>query len=93
MTYPIPFKREAVRDLERLPREAQLRFLFAFGLLDRTPTRPSAQLLIKQMRGHPGFWRLTVGSWRAVYHFDGQAIRVYIFGDRATVYQQFESRK
>lgn len=49
--------------------------------------------MIKQMRGHPGFWRLTVGRWRGIYHFDGQVVRFYMFGNRATVYQQFESRR
>jgi len=93
VAYPIRFKREAVQDFESLPRDAQLRFLFAFGLVSSNPMRPSAQLLIKQMRGHSGFWRLTVGPLRAIYQFDGTAIRFYMFGERATIYQQFESRK
>jgi mRNA-degrading endonuclease RelE of RelBE toxin-antitoxin system len=92
VAYPIVFKREALRDLSRLPRNAQLRFLFAFGALGQTPTRPSPQLLVKQMRDRPGFWRLAVGQWRGVYSFDGQVVRFYIFGDRSTLYQQFESR-
>lgn len=91
MTYPIVFKTSAARELSKLPREAQTRFLFAFGLLSISPTRPSPQLRIKQMRGHPGFWRLAVGPWRGVYHFDGEMIRFYIFGHRATIYIQFES--
>lgn len=93
MPYPVLFKQEALRDLARLPRGVQLRFLFALGHVGQTPTRPSPQLMIKQMRGHPGFWRLTVGRWRGIYHFDGQVVRFYMFGNRATVYQQFESRR
>ena len=92
MRYPIFLKDSATRDLAKLPREAQLRFLFAFGLLARSPTRPSPQLRIKQMRGHPGFWRLAVGQWRGVYELDGAEIRFYIFGHRGVVYNQFEGR-
>jgi len=44
------------------------------------------------MRGHPGFWRLAIGQWRGVYHFDGAVIRFYIFGHRGTIYSQFEGR-
>jgi mRNA-degrading endonuclease RelE of RelBE toxin-antitoxin system len=91
--FPVVFKPEAARDLARLPRSAQLRFLFAFGVVSVSPTRPSPQLLIKQLRGRPGFWRVTVGRWRGIYHFDGKCVRFFMFGERATVYQQFESRK
>jgi mRNA-degrading endonuclease RelE of RelBE toxin-antitoxin system len=91
--FPVLFKPDALRDLARLPRSAQLRSLFASGLVGQTPTRPSPQLLIKQMRGHQGFWRITVGKWRGIYHFDGQVVRFYMFGDRATIYQQFELRR
>lgn len=92
MVYPVVFKTDAAREFDRLPRTAQLRFLYAFGLLARTPTRASPQLSIKQMRRHPGFWRLSIARWRGVYHFDGETIRFYIFGERPTVYMQFESR-
>jgi len=43
--------------------------------------------------GHPGFWRITLGKGRGIYHFGGQVVRFYMFGDGATVYQQFESRR
>ena len=93
MSYPVVFKASAAREFSRLPRQAQLRFLYAFGLLSKSPTRPSPQLNTRQMRGHAGFWRVAVGPWRAVYHFDGVTIRFYIFGHRATVYTQFESTR
>jgi mRNA interferase RelE/StbE len=92
VTYPVTLKRDAVRDLKKLPRGAQLRFAYALTELGRNPSRPSPQLRTKQMRGHPGFWRLAVGEWRAVYEFDGVAVRVSIFGHRANIYEKFESR-
>jgi len=49
--------------------------------------------LIKQVRGHPGFWRFTVRKWPGIYHFDGQQVGFYLFGDQTTIYQQFESRR
>jgi len=61
VSYPIVFGASAARELSRLPREVQLRFLCALDLLVESPTRPSPQLQIKQMRGHPGFWRLAIG--------------------------------
>lgn len=91
MPFPITFKASAARELAKLPREAQLRFLFAFTLLSAAPTRASHKLSIKQMRGHPGFWRVAIGPWRGVYQFDGSVVRFYVFGHRATVYTQFES--
>jgi len=93
LSHSIVFKRDAARDFARPPRDAQLRFLFAFGALSQAPTRPSPRLLIKQMRGHPGFWRLAVGAWRGVYEIDGHTTRFYMFGEPATVYQQFETRR
>ncbi len=93
MPYPVRFQRSAAQDLARLPREAKLRFLFAFGLLSRFPTRPSPQLRIKQIRGHAGFWRLAIGQWRGIYYFDGAVVRFYMFGPRGDVYNQFESRR
>jgi mRNA-degrading endonuclease RelE of RelBE toxin-antitoxin system len=93
MTYLVRLKREAFQDVQRLPLEAQLRLLFAMGIIARTPTRPTSRLAIKPMRGHPGFWRLAVGPWRAVHLFDGETVRFFIFGHRATIYQQFEYRK
>jgi mRNA interferase RelE/StbE len=90
--YSVVLKQDAVRDLKNLPVDAQWRFVYALSTLARNPTRPSPQLRIKQMRGHPGFWRLAVGEWRAVYEFDGVVVRVYIFGHRANVYDKFESR-
>jgi mRNA-degrading endonuclease RelE of RelBE toxin-antitoxin system len=92
VSFSVRLKREALQDLKRLPRDAQLRILFAIGLVSHAPTRPSPRLSIKQMRGHAGFWRLAVGPWRGVYHFDGEVVRFYMFGHRATIYQQFEAR-
>lgn len=93
MPFPITFKSSAFRELSGLPKEAQLRFLFAFTRLSRGPTRAAPGLPIKQLRGHPGFWRLTIGPWRGVYHFDGAIIRFYVFGHRSSVYAQFEGSK
>ncbi len=87
----IAFKASATRKLAKLPREVQLRFLFAFSLLALAPTKAVPGLEIKQMRGHPSFWCLAVGRWRGVYHFDGAVIRFHAFGARATIYAQFES--
>jgi mRNA-degrading endonuclease RelE of RelBE toxin-antitoxin system len=90
--YPVVLKPDAVRDLKALPRDAQLRFVYALTLLGRNPTKPTPLLRIKQLRGHARFWRLAVGEWRAVYEFDGAVVRVFILGHRANVYEKFESR-
>ena len=91
MRYPVRLKKEAARELEHLPQEARLRLVYAMVYVGQTPTRPSPRLSIKQMRGHPGFWRLAVGPWRAIYRFDGETVLFYMFGHRGTIYQQFES--
>lgn len=89
---PVRLKREAARELGTLPTEAQARLLLALESLADYPTRNSPNVRIKQMRGHPGFWRLSVGVWRAVYKFDGASVVVYIVGHRKVVYTQFEAR-
>ena len=93
MAFPIPFKASVARELAKLPREAQLRFLFAFTLLSVSPTKATPRLSVKQMRGHLGFWRIAISPWRGVYQFDGSVIRFYLFGHRSTVYTQFESTR
>lgn len=92
MPVPLRFKREAARELAALPPEVQERFFLAFSELARAPTRYAPAVRIKQMRGRPGFWRLSVGPWRGVYRFDGEAVVFYIFGHRKLVYTQFEPR-
>lgn len=93
MPFPIKFKASAARELVRHPQEAQLRLLFAFTRLTIRPTRVGPGLEVKQLRGHPGFLRLTVGPWRGASHFDGSVIRFYAFGHRSSIYTQFESTR
>ena len=68
MKYQIRIEKDAQKFLEKLPRPDETRVLKAIAKLPDEGDR-------KQMKGHPGFFRLRVGDYRIIYTVDnGQLI-------------------
>ncbi len=82
----ILISRSAERELARLPRDIQKRFLKAFEELERDP-RPRPGLDIKPLRGMKGAWRLRIGSYRGIFELDEDDARFTRFGHRSDIYR------
>ena len=68
MKYQIKIEKDAQKFLKKLPRPDETRVLKAIAKLPDEGDR-------KQMKGHPGFFRLRVGDYRIIYTVDnGQLI-------------------
>lgn len=81
MKYQIKIEKDAQKFLKKLPRPDETRVLKAIAKLPDEGDR-------KQMKGHPGFFRLRVGDYRIIYTVDnGQLIvRVVDAGNRGQIY-------
>ena len=84
MKYQIKFEKDAQKFLKKLPRPDETRVLKAIAKLPDEGDR-------KQMKGHPGFFRLRVGDYRIIYTVDnGQLIvRVVDAGNRGQIYNRY----
>ena len=84
MKYQIKIEKDAQKFLKKLPRPDETRVLKAIAKLPVEGDR-------KQMKGHPGFFRLRVGDYRIIYTVDnGQLIvRVVDAGNRGQIYNRY----
>ena len=84
MKYQIKIEKDAQKFLKKLPRPDETRVLKAIAKLPDEGYR-------KQMKGHPGFFRLRVGDYRIIYTVDnGQLIvRVVDAGNRGQIYNRY----
>ena len=84
MKYQIKIEKDAQKFLKKLPRPDEIRVLKAIAKLHDEGDR-------KQMKGHPGFFRLRVGDYRIIYTVDnGQLIvRVVDAGNRGQIYNRY----
>ena len=85
MAYTIQFKPLALRQMEKLPREAQRRLAAKIEALRDDPFSPGA----KKMVGIPDAWRIRVGDYRVVYqvHRGILLVLVLAMGYRREVYR------
>ena len=84
MKYQIKIEKDAQKFLKKLPRPDETRVLKAIAKLPDEEDR-------KQLKGHPGFFRLRVGNYRIIYTVDnGQLIvRVVDAGNRGQIYNRY----
>lgn len=84
MKYQIKIEKDAQKFLKKLPRPDETRVLKAIAKRPDEGDR-------KQMKGHPGFFRLRVGDYRIIYTVDnGQLIvRVVDAGNRGQIYNRY----
>lgn len=86
MAYTIEFKPLALRQLQKLPREAQRRLSAKIDSLRDDPF-PSG---CKKMAGLLDTWRIRVGDYRVVYQMHRGVLLVLVLtvGHRKDVYRQ-----
>lgn len=84
MKYQIKIEKDAQKFLKKLPHPDETRVLKAIAKLPDKGDR-------KQLKGHPGFFRLRVGNYRIIYTVDnGQLIvRVVDAGNRGQIYNRY----
>lgn len=84
MKYQIKIEKDAQKFLKKLPHPDETRVLKAIAKFPDEGDR-------KQLKGHPGFFRLRVGNYRIIYTVDnGQLIvRVVDAGNRGQIYNRY----
>ena len=84
MKYQIKIEKDAQKFLKKLPHPDETSVLKAIAKLPDAGDR-------KQLKGHPGFFRLRVGNYRIIYTVDnGQLIvRVVDAGNRGQIYNRY----
>lgn len=88
MKYQIKIEKDAQKFLKKLPRPDETRVLKAIAKLPDEGDR-------KQMKGHPGFFRLRVGDYRIIYTVDNGRliVRVVDAGNRGQIYNRYPSTR
>jgi mRNA interferase RelE/StbE len=77
-------------DLERLPRNVEIRVSAHIDALATDPRPPGA----RSITGHTGYYRIRIGDYRVIYGVDDaeRVITVVIVGHRRDVYDRMERR-
>lgn len=77
MSFRVSLSETAVRQLRKLPQEAQRRVVKGLRGLEEDPFRPRPRADIRPIEGtDPRKYRLRVGDYRAVYAVVGKEARV-----------------
>lgn len=84
-SYKVELRRPAAKFLAKQDRPTQKQILQALEGLEKIPPEGD----IKPMKGHPGLYRLRVGTYRAVYVIDHseQIVYVRVIGNRGDIYK------
>jgi mRNA interferase RelE/StbE len=84
-SYKVELRRPAAKFLAKQDRATQRRIIQALEGLQKVPPEGD----IKPMKGHPGLYRLRIGTYRAVYEVDHskQIVYVRVIGNRGDVYK------
>jgi mRNA interferase RelE/StbE len=83
--YRVEFTTAALRDLQALPREIQLRIDASILAVADTPRHPGAE----RLQGGSGLFRVRVGAYRMIYHIDDaqQVVTIARVRHRRDVYR------
>jgi mRNA-degrading endonuclease RelE of RelBE toxin-antitoxin system len=82
--YRVEHRPVAERELEQLPRAAQVRVIEALVRLSFRPLGGDRLLDVRQLRDAPGLWRLSVAGWRVFYRVDGQVVSIVGYRPRTS---------
>lgn len=63
----VTYRKQAIKDLKKMPKKRADAFLDSFDLLADDPQR--TDLDIKKLKGRPGY-RLRIGTYRAIFLMD-----------------------
>jgi len=85
MAYTIQFKPAALRQLEKLPRDAQRRIVARIETLCDDPFPAGC----KKLAGAPDAWRVRVGKYRVIYQLRRNILVIFVLavGHRRDVYR------
>ena len=87
----LEYSPEAARAIGALPRAVKRRLKQAFNALRSDPQGTRKTVDVKRLAADDlAIWRLAVGSWRAVYAFDRESIRVLEVFPRSEGYDWLE---
>ncbi len=86
VSFRIEFAPSAVRELQRLPREVQVRIARKIDGLAANP-RPSGS---KKLQGLSDRWRIRIGDYRVIYDIHDDIVRVLVLkvGHRRDIYRR-----
>ena len=80
----IELTNEAVKQYRRLNEPALSRISEAIDKLEYEPPEGD----IKELRGHPGVYRLRVGSYRILYTIENSCIAIFKIAPRGQAYKE-----
>jgi mRNA interferase RelE/StbE len=85
MPYAVEFVASAERQLEKLPRELQLRLSRRIASLSDDPRPPAS----RKLKGSEALWRIRVGDYRVIYEVRDRVLLVLVvrIGHRREVYR------
>lgn len=84
MAREINVSRSARSILRRVPTHLRGRLYAAIQGLADDPTPKVAT----ELTGSPGVWRIRVGSWRVVYTFNADEVRIQAIASRGDIYKR-----
>ncbi|MBI2441438.1 MAG: type II toxin-antitoxin system RelE/ParE family toxin [Lentisphaerae bacterium] len=86
MSYRVEITKQAERQFDSLPHEAQIRVNRLFDVLSEAPRSHGA---IK-MKGYKNVYRMRTGDWRVVYEIRDKVLLVLVIavGHRREIYRQ-----
>ncbi len=86
MNYRVELMPRAIRQLQKLPDNVQLRIMRALRRLEDDPRPPG----VKRLTGAENLWRIRVGQYRIVYeiHDDQLLVLVVRVGHRKDIYRK-----
>ncbi len=85
MAYTIRFKPSALKQVEKLPLEAQRRIVAKIETLRDEPFPPGC----KKMEVVPDAWRIRIGNYRVIYQVRREILLIFVLaiGHRKEVYR------
>lgn len=83
--YSYEFKRQAIRDLKKLPKDIQKKIIkkLDFFMSADNPLRFADRLIHFEI----GSFRFRIGDYRVIFDVDGEKIIILTLGDRKEIYK------
>lgn len=79
----ILYSKAAVKALKQMEKDVRNRLLSGIEGLTQTPPQED----IKAMQGKEGIYRLRVGKYRVLYHYENDALKIDDIGSRGDIYK------
>ena len=80
--YQVRFNSSALKQLRKLPKQAQQRIIDKITALGDDP-RPAS---CRKLKARENQWRLRVGDYRIIYTIEDEMVMIVRVGDRRDVY-------